>query len=287
MADADITRKYPYLSFLLSDPEVGPLLREADSTNMDPDVFQSRLMQTTWWKTNSDTQRNFYALKTGDPATYSRRQEEVKSQIREIGGALGYGADVLDEGYLNFFADKALQYGMSTRQIQAMIADEITPLIGASEKGNTLRDLRAVQQNYSYIVDDPTFLHWSKEINAGRQTIENFENSVRQQMKGLFPNLAGQLDSGMTFKQIIDPYRQILSKEFDGRSLEDFDFMGDPKWRHVIDYVDEKTGVHRTMSMVELTKYARSQPEWRNTNNAKQQAAQLGEQLLESFGALG
>ncbi len=69
--------------------------------------------------------------------------------------------------------------------------------------------------------------------------------------------------------------------------MEDFDFMGDPKWRHVVDYVDEKTGVHRTMSMQEVTKYARSQPEWRNTNNAKQQVAQLGEQLLESFGALG
>lgn len=287
MADADITRKYPYLSFLLDDPEVGPLLREADSTNMDPDVFQSRLMQTNWWRNTSDTQRNFFALKTGDPATYQRRQEEVKSQIREIGGALGYDETVLDEGYLNFFADKALQFGMSTRQIQAMIADEITPLIGASEKSNTLRDLRQVQQNYSYLVDNPTLLYWSKEINAGRQTIENFENSVRQQMKNMFPNLAGQFDQGLTFKQIIDPYRQVLSKEFDGRSLEDFDFMGDAKWRHVIDYVDEKTGVHRTMSMQELTKYARSMPEWRNTKNAKDQVAQLGEQLLESFGALG
>lgn len=284
MAEQDIARKYPYLSFLLDDPEVGPLLREADSSNMDPEIFQQRLMQTGWWKRTSDTQRTFYALKTGDPATYQRRQEELKAQIRDIGGQLGYGEDVLDEGYLNHFADKALEFGLSTRQIQAMIADEITPLIGASEKSNTLAQIRQVQQNYSYMVDNPTLLYWSKEINSGRQTIENFENSVRQQMKDLFPNLAGQMDSGMTFKQIVDPYRQVLSKEFDGRSLEDFDFMGDPKWRHVIDYVDEKTGVHRTMSMRELQQYAREQPEWRNTRNAKEQVAQIGEQLLSSFG---
>ncbi len=286
MADEDIVKKYPYLSFLLADPEVGPLLREADRTNMDPDIFQSRLMQTNWWKTTSDTARSYYALKTGDPATYQRRQAELKSQIREIGGSLGYGEDVLDEGYLNYFADKALEFGLSARQIQSMIADEITPLIGASEKGNPLRDIRQIQQNYSYAIDNAGLMYWSKEISSGRQTVENFENMVRQQMKSLFPNLAGQFDSGMTFKQIIDPYRQILSKEFDGKSMEDFDFMGDAKWRHVIDYVDEKTGVHRTMSMQELQKYARSQPEWRNTKNAKDQVSQIGEQLLQSFGAV-
>ncbi len=264
---------------------MGDLLRRADSTNMSAADFNAELMQTSWWKNTSDTQRNYFALRSGDPATYSRRQEEMKSQIRDIVGTLGY-SDALDDGYLNHFADKALQFGMSARQIQSMIADEITPLIGASERGNTLRDIRNIQQNYSYAVDDATLLYWSKEINSGRQTVENFENSVRQQMKTLFPNLTSQFDSGLTFKQIIDPYRQILSKEFDGRSTEDFDFMGDAKWRHVIDYVDEKTGVHRTMSMQELTKYARQQPEWRNTKNAKDQVAQLGEQLLQSFGAV-
>lgn len=286
MADEDIVKKYPYLSFLLDDPDVGPLLREADAHGMDADVFQSRLMQTPWWKRTSDTARSYYALKTGDPATYERRRNELKAQVQEIGGALGYGSDVLDEGYLNHFADKALEFGLSARQIQAMIADEITPLIGASEKGNPLRDIRNIQQQYSYAIDNAGLMYWSKEIAAGRQTVENFENMVRQQMKDLFPNLKGQFDSGMTFKQIIDPYRQILSKEFDGRSMEDFDFMGDAKWRHVIDYVDEKTGVHRTMSMQELQKYARAQPEWRNTKNAKDQVAQLGEQLLQSFGAV-
>lgn len=285
--DAEIIKQYPYLSFLLDDPDVGPLLREAASPPyMDADVFQARLMQTPWWKRTSDTARTFYALKTGDPATYARRQEELKSQIREIGGSLGYGADVLDEGYLNHFADKALEFGMSTRQIQAMIADEITPLIGASEKGNVLSQIRQVQQAYSYAIDNPTLLYWSKEIASGRQTIDNFQNMVRQQMKDLFPNLAGQMDQGMTFKQIVEPYRQILSKEFDGRNPEDLDFMGDAKWRHIIDYVDEKTGVHRTMSMQELQKYAREQPEWRNTKNAKDQASQIGEQLLQSFGAV-
>lgn len=284
MADEDISRKYPYLSFLLDDEDVGPLLREADAHGMDAEIFQQRLMQTKWWKRTSDTQRTFYALKTGDPATYTRRRDELKAQIRDVGGQLGYDETVLDEGYLNHFADKALEFGLSARQIQAMIADEITPLIGASEKGNTLAQIRQVQQSYSYAIDNPTLLYWSREINSGRSTIENFENTVRSSMKALFPNLTTQFDSGMTFKQIIDPYRQMLSKEFDGRSMEDFDFMGDAKWRHVIDYVDEKTGVHRTMSMQELQKYARSQPEWRNTKNAKDQASQIGEQLLQSFG---
>lgn len=291
MADDDtrtlVAQRYPYLTFLVDDPEVGPLLSQAvHPPFLDADVFQARLMQTAWWKRTSDTARTFYGLKSGDPATYQRRRDELKAQVRDIGGTLGYDEKTLDEGYLNYFADKALEFGLSTRQIQAMIADEITPMIGASEKGNTLSQIREVQQAYSYAIDNPTLLYWSQEINSGRQTIENFQNMVKQQMKGLFPNLAGMMDSGMTFKQIIEPYRQILSKEFDGRNVEDFDFMGDAKWRHIIDYVDPKDGTHRTMSMQELQNYARSQPEWRNTKNAKDQVSQIGEQLLQSFGAV-
>lgn len=281
-----INERYPYLSFLLDDPEVGPLLREADAQHMDAETFQARLMQTDWWKRNSDQQRNFYALKSGDPATFNRRLEEQKGVVREIGGSLGYDETILDEGYVNYFAEQALKFGLSTRQIQTMLAEEITPLAGTTEKSTILSKMRQVQNNYSYAMDNQTQLYWLREIGTGRQTIEQFENTVKQRMKDLFPNLANQFDSGMTFKQIIEPYRQILSKEFDGKNPEDFDFMGDGKWRHVIDYVDEKTGVHRTMSMQELTKYARSQPEWRNTKNAKDQVAEIGEQLLRSFGAV-
>lgn len=288
MADADIVKKYPYLSFLLygDDEEAANLLREADATHMDADIFQSRLMQTDWWKKTSDTQRTFYALKTGDPATYQRRQAELKAQIREIGGQLGYDETVLSDEYLNYFADKALEFGLSARQIQAMLADEITPMIGTTEKSNILRDIRRLQHEYSYAIENSTQNYWLQEIGAGRQTIENFENTIKAHMRAMFPSLENMFNSGMTFQQIIEPYRQVLSKEFDGRNIADFDFMGDPKWRHVIDYVDEKTGVHRTMSMIELQKYARSQPEWRNTKNAKDQVAQLGEQLLQSFGAV-
>lgn len=281
-----INEKYPYLSFMLDDPEVGPLLREADSTNMDPAEFQARLMNTNWWKRTSDTQRTFFGLKSADPATYNRRLNEVKSQVREIGGSLGYDETVLDDGYVTYFAEQALQFGLSTRQIQTMLAEEITPLVGTTEKSTVLSDIRRIQNSYSYAIDGPTQQYWLREIGAGRQTIENFENSIKSTMKSLFPNLANQFDSGMMFKQIIEPYRQILSKEFDGANPEDFDFMGDGKWRHVIDYVDEKTGVHRTMSMQELTKYARSQPEWRNTKSAKEQVSAIGEQLLQSFGAI-
>jgi hypothetical protein len=60
--------------------------------------------------------------------------------------------------------------------------------------------------------------------------------------------------------------------------------MGDTKWRHVVDYVDPKTGVHRTMSNVELAQYVKSLPEWNNTKNAVNTYSQIGQTLLQSFG---
>ena len=278
-----VSRKYPYLAFLLDDPEVGPLLQEADRTNMDPDVFQSRLMQTSWWKNTSDTQRNYFALKTGDPATLNRRVDEIKSQLQEIASSMGHD---LDAGYLDHFAHKALQFGMSTRQIQAMIADEIIPLVGASHRSATTHEMNQVKDAYAYNLDHASFNLWAKEIAAGRKTLDNFRGEAMNNAKRLFPHLSDDIDRGLTIRQITDPYRQALSREFDGKNPEEFDFANDPKWRHVIDFVDDK-GTHRTMSMIEVTRYARQQAEWRNTRTAREQVAQVGEQLLQSFGALG
>ena len=164
------------------------------------------------------------------------------------------------------------------------MADEITPMIGTTEKSPILNQMRQINQAYQIAIDGPSQRYWLQAIGSGRQTIENYQNSVIAQAKAQFPNLTGQFEQGQTFKQIIDPYRNIAAKLLE-KDPEQLDFMGDPKWRHVVDYVDPKTGVHRTMSNVELEQYVKSQPEWNSTKNAVDTYSQIGQTLLQAFGA--
>ncbi len=290
-ADYDeIKRKYPQFAYLADDPEVGKVLRDANTrsktTNPMPQgEFEAAIMATNWWRTTASSSRNYYNQQFADPATFNNKIRDYSDQIKVLGGQLGYDETILTPDYLSYFANKSYREGLTPAQMKALLANEITPLIGTTEKSTTLHAMREIQQGYQIAIDDPTRNYWLQAIGNGSQTIENFRGSVVAQAKALFPNLTGQFEQGMTLKQVIEPYRQMLSKEFDGANVEDFDFM-DAKWRNVIDYVDEKTGVHRTMSMQELQKYARAQPEWRNTKNAKENVAQIGEQLLQSFGAV-
>ncbi len=287
--DAKIKADYPTLAWILDpatgDKEVAQVLRDAYTSDppWSATTIQGKIMGTEWFKKNAVSARDYYNLQFTDPATFQNKLRNQRDIVQNIGGAIGYDETVLTPAYVDYFANKALREGLTPAQIKAVMATEITPLIGTTEKSPILNQIRQVQQNYQIAIDQPTQQYWLREIASGRQTIENFQNAVQAQAKAQFPNLTGQFEQGLTFKQIIDPYRNIASKllEVDPEQL---DFMGDSKWRHVVDYVDPKTGVHRTMSNVELAQYVKDMPEWNSTKNAVDTYSQIGQTLLQAFG---
>lgn len=285
----EIKRQYPQFAYLIDDPEIGPILREANQRSKTPNPmsaseFEAKITGSQWFRTTSSSARNYYNQQFVDPATFNNKVRDYADQVKAIGGQLGYDETILTPSYIDYFANKAYREGLSPAQMKALMANEITPLAGTTEKSVTLHQMREIQQQYQVAIDDPTRLYWLQAIGNGSQSIENFRGAVVAQAKALFPNLTGQFEQGMTLKQIIDPYRQLLSKEFDGADIEQFDFIGDPKWRQALTYVDPKDGKTRMMNMQEFQKHIRSQAEWRNTKNSKMQAAEIGEQLLRSFG---
>lgn len=290
-ADYDaLKQKFPQFAHLIDNPEIGPVLRDSNAralTNnpMSASEFESRIMATQWWKTTSSTARNYYNQQFSDPATFQNQIRDRQDQVRAIGGQLGYDESILTQGYIDQFAHRAYREGLTPAQIKAMMADEITPLAGTTERSTTLRDLRNVSQSYGFVTDTNTQNYWLREIGAGRQSIESFEGVARAWATSLFPHLGNMFQGGMSFRDIQKPYKDIIEKELE-LAPEQVDFIGDTKWRNVLDYVDPKDGVHRTMSMRELTEYVRRQPEWRKTKNGRENVAEVGEQLLRSFGAV-
>ena len=287
-ADAAVKERFPQHAYLLdADPEVAAIMREAASANPPwaPDLLEAKLMNTAWFKKNSDTAREYHHLQATDPATFQRRLWEEEDRVKRIGGQLGYDETVLDAGYVSHFANRAMRENLSDAMLKALMADEITPLIGTTEKSPVLAQLRGVSQAYGMLIDTPTQNYWLKEIGAGRQTLDNFINTAKAWMKGLMPHLGNQIDQGLTWRQIQEPYKNLLVRELE-LNPEQIDFLGDPKWRHIIDYVDPKDGTHRSMSIREATTYVRSMDEWWETSNGLEEGAEVTEEILTSFGAV-
>ena len=286
--DSAVKERFPQHAYLLdADPEVAQIMRDAASANppWSSDMLEAKLMNTAWFKKNSDTAREYHHLQATDPATFQRKMWEEEDRVKRIGGMLGYDETVLDAGYISHFANRAMRENLSDNMLKALMADEITPLIGTTEKSPVLAQLREVVQAYGMVLDTPTQNYWLKEIGAGRQTIENFENSAKAWMKSLMPHLGNQIDQGLTWRQIQEPYKQLLTRELE-LAPEQIDFLGDPKYRHILDYVDPKDGTHRSMSIREATTYVRSLDEWWKTTNGMEESAELTEEILTSFGAV-
>ncbi len=286
--DAAVKERFPQHAYLLNaDPEVAAIMREAAAANPPwaSDLLEAKLMNTAWFKSNSDMARDYHHLQATDPATFQRELWENEDRVRRIGGALGYDETVLDAGYVSHFANKAMREGLSDQMLQALMAEEITPLIGTTEKSPILAQLREISQAYGFLTDTTTQNYWLKEIGAGRQSIEAFTNTAKAWMKSLMPHLGNQIDQGLTWRQIQDPYKQLLTRELE-LAPEQIDFLGDPKYRHIIDYVDPKDGTHRSMSIREAATYVRGLDEWWQTSNGLEEGANLTEEILNSFGAV-
>lgn len=279
----NIREKYPQLAYLADNPEIAPIMQQAQAEGWSADRFQAAIMATGWWRSTSDSARQFYNLQHTDPATFQQKVWEYHDQIKVIGGQLGY-ADHLTDEYVDYFAKKAFSLGLSPDRIKAMLVDEFTPLIGTTEKSPLLHQMREVAQGYMIKIDHPTMQYWLRAIGSGRQTLEGFRGVLAAQAKALFPNLTDEIEQGLTLRQITDPYRRQIANMME-LDPETINFIDDPKWRNVIDYIDEK-GTHRSMSSQELAKYIRSQDEYWDTRQGKDAAGEMVEGILQDFGAV-
>ncbi len=80
---AEAAEEFPGFAWALSDPELGPLLREAAGPPAwTPAKLQARLQQTQWWRTNSAAVRNYMTLAGTDPAELGRRLHDVDAGMK-------------------------------------------------------------------------------------------------------------------------------------------------------------------------------------------------------------
>jgi len=88
----DIKSQYPTLAWLMNDPEVGKLLRDAVDPNkgFSPETFQTKLYQTKWFKSRSTSQRSMEILSHTDPGEYRRRQMAYRNELQALTTKLGF-----------------------------------------------------------------------------------------------------------------------------------------------------------------------------------------------------
>lgn len=286
--DNGAARQYIYdnfgvLSYYIDHPEIGPILLDAGYNQWTPQRLQAVLMGTQWWQTHSDAQRQYDDLQKTDPSTLARmineRQATLYNMMRSMGASYG------DIGALT---RDAVRNGWSDEQVRDMLVDaqgfEATSRPGLIQ--TLYQQNKAMAAAYFIPVSDKTAFDLAKQTARGELDEQGMQALAQQWAMLRYSHLAEVIESGVTLQQYFDPHRNEIAKLLE-ISPDKVDFMNDPKWQKVVEQYDPELGKKRDMTLSEVGQYARSQEEWKKTDNAREFGASMTMELAKMFGQVG
>ena len=286
-----VQQQYPYLAWLINDPEIGPLLNEAvdPNTGFDANTFQARLMGTSWFQSRSRYEREQLILHHTDPTTYWTGTQDFADQFSELSAKYGRPLSY-NESY--FLAVVAKNSGVdpnsatARKWLRGLINPQLT-LGGYGTAGAAKNDIENLVRGQWFA---PLDIGWLVQAGAdvatgGGETLESINARLASQAWNWYPHLRQQITEGQTLADIINPYRQIVAEELEYGSLEDVDVTNNPEWKQLLEWRDPGTGEMRLPTRSEVQKLARNRAEWWETSAGRQADASGAAGLLRLFGA--
>jgi hypothetical protein len=285
-----IMADYPYLAFLLNDPEVGPLLLAAVDPNQgfDANTFQAKLIGTNWWRTSTASQRQWETLNATDPATAAAQREQWKQQLDTEATEAGVQLKPADlEWWVDQYLPKGIAYNDPRILSEISRVYQTRPdLRTGTGSIDTIKDqMHAIANSYFRDLTAADYDWWSANIASGAQSIQNFQTVIQNQARDRFPTFFKEINAGLTPEQLFAQQKSAIAKELEV-DPSTIDLAHDPRWSKVLG-VANPDGTMRPMTYNESIMLARNQPEWKGTASAQQQGADLTTTILKTFGAIG
>jgi hypothetical protein len=275
---ANLREQYPSMAYLLDEPEVGPILEQADREGWPPEKLQSRLEATTWWRTHSSSIRDYHDLLNTDPASFWQAVQEKGDVITDMAARAGF---IFSQDEIQNMAKAALYLGRSDADIlRAMATNAQARVTPASGYQARVKQLAAA---YLVPVSNDLISDWTRKLASGQYTEDNLTAQLADWAKQMYPHLSQQIDSG-EFQNFTSVMKNQIASTLEIAPGQ-IDMVNDPRWRQTIDTLDDK-GNHRAMTLYEVQQYARQQPEYRYTRGARDQVAQLGDTIAKQMGAV-
>lgn len=279
-----IVDRFPEFATMLGIPEIADLLVKASQpgNNWTPQYFQEQLWNTKWWKETPESQRTWQTRKLVDPATAGLQSKTMAANV--IATATSLGID-LKPAEVAWYTEFAQMQGWDVPTLTRAIVD--THQQGRFHAGtirSTQDSLQATAANYGVKVGDQTSYQWASQIATGRQTQEGFEDWARNHAKAAYPGLEKEIDSGLTVKQIADPYMQVAADTL-GINPETMS-LTDPKWQRALQGRDANGNVTGPMTTQDWQRHIMSDAQYGYASSAKGQTAalQLRDSLAKTFG---
>jgi hypothetical protein len=271
-----------------SIPELKGYLNQAIQNGWTPERLTAAIQSSSWYTSHADTARNLVQLQTTDPATYNQQVANARNLIALKAAALGraYTDQQLTQLALRTLTENA---SWDDQRLSELVTNSLG--LGHTGEGTLIGSaaeitdhLKQLAQNYGVDVTND-WLNWQvADAQSGRNSVAGVEAIIKARAKAKYPQLAAEIDSGQTVRDIADPYISTLAKTLElsetGITLKDNYIQKALTQR-------DQAGTAATMPLWQFTRMVRDDPRYDKTTQAKSDAFATLAQVGKDWGFVG
>lgn len=268
------------LAFLKSDKSLWKLFNDAVKNDWDTARFQAKLKNTSFYKKNSESARNYDLLRTTDPASFNQQRTQLRAQIHDAAAAMGAN---MSGNQLTRITQNAMKFGWNDSQIRDTLGQYVKAVNGVyrGEAGASIQQVESTAYKNGIKLSAQTKQKWAQSIASGNNSASFYEQQVRNMAKSLAPSYADQLQAGLDLMDVASPYieskAQILEMNPADIDLFDKDIRGAMS-------ATTSDGKPSSKSLWQFEQDMRKSPAWLKTKNAQDSTMSIAKQVLTDMG---
>jgi len=270
-------------AFLDANPELKKKFNQAVKEGWSADKFQAEIRDTRWWKTHSQSERDFLTLKFGDPKTADQKLQQAYVHVRQLAAQMGIVENTTQMGRIKQWAYNYAAKGWDDATLRDTIGKYVYFDKGLQgEGGDTINQLRSYAYSMGVTMSSSWYTGNARNVIRGVAALQDYKDQILKQAKAQFPTFSKQLDAGQTVADIASPYLSSMQTilEIPTGSVS----VQDKLIKSALNSKDPKTGASQAMPIWQFENKLRDDPRWKSTQNAQNSMMQVAHQVLSDFG---
>lgn len=278
------------------DPELTRIFIDMVEKGATATAMQLAFENSTYFRKRLATQLAYERDKQTNPINFGAIEQRVILAVKQAATkAAGQQIDdtaarnITDELFKNYYdGTSASVINQVDRFVTRRFATADKVIGFGGEIADNAMTVRQYARSMGLSIDDTAAKGYGAKIAAGDDTLENIQNTLRQQATTFFPQFKDRINAGEAVSDIVYPHRSMIANMLE-QPIENIDIMTDdgkidPILMKVLYGADDK-GNPRVMSLTETRRAIKQDDRWQYTRNAESEYASLATELMRRFGA--
>lgn len=281
-----IRTQYGYVgAWLTMIPELAPILIGGALAGWDQARMDGAIMQTQWWKTTTQAQRNWQNLVATDPTEAQQQIFQMSQNVRATMLSIGLS---IPAATLKSFAQRAIEFNWTSNTIEQVMRQ--TYYTGAATEPSqgqaaTFADqARQLAGEYAIRLTTSQLSRYVAENKFGTLSAYGLQALFAKQAMTMYPWMKTALQAGVTPSQFLSQYATAAGQTLgiDPSSV----LWSTPKWTRALltDQTGKSTNTPVNVGIFQQNLMRTSAFGYAKTQGARDAAYSMADQILTQFG---